>query len=134
MESPLKGGRPTERTPEIDVKIEQVASYGASNEEIAFFIGVHRRTLQTWLENDPELRHRIEELKEKPILKARETIVQSLNDPDNAKWYLARKKKREFAERTETDITTNDKDIAPDVDIVKLANEVVQKLKEAKTQ
>ena len=94
-------GRPTERNDEINRKIDEAAAIGASIEEIAFYAGVHRATLYRWMENDPELRDRIQELQEKPIIKARQTIVKSLEDPEMALKYLERKRKAEFSLRTE---------------------------------
>jgi AcrR family transcriptional regulator len=94
-------GRPTERTEEVNRKIEEAAALGASTEEIAMYCGVHRATLYRWMQDDEELRDRIDELQERPILKARQTVVRSLDIPQNAQWYLTRKKKVEFAERQE---------------------------------
>lgn len=88
-------GRPTERTEEVNRKIEEAAALGASIEEIAFYAGVHRATVYRWMQEDEELRDRIQELQEKPILKARQTVVQSLSDPNNAFKYLERKRKKE---------------------------------------
>lgn len=89
--------RPTVLTPEVRTKIEEAAAIGASLEEIAFYAGVHRNTLRNWCDADPELLGRIEELREKPILKARQTVVNSLDDANNAFRYLERKKAKEFA-------------------------------------
>lgn len=99
-------GRPTVRTPEVDTKIEQAAALGASYEEIAFYAGIHRNTLYRWAQEDEELKGRIEELQQQPILKARQTVIQSLGDPDRAFRYLERKRKAEFSLRTETDVTS----------------------------
>jgi len=104
-------GRPTVKTEEIIRKIDEAAALGASIEEIAFYAGIHRATLYRWMEEDTELKDRIEELQERPILKARQTIVNSLNNPQDAQWYLERKRKREFSSRTETDITSGGKPI-----------------------
>ena len=90
-------GRPTDLTDEVRTKIEEAAAIGASLEEIAFYAGVHRNTLHRWMDADEELRCRIEELREKPILKARQTVVQSLDDPNHAFRFLERKKAKEFA-------------------------------------
>lgn len=94
-------GRPTERTAEINRKIEEASALGASIEEIAYYAGVHRATLYRWMEADPELRDRIQELQERPILKARQTIIKSLDNPVQASWYLERKRRNEFATRSE---------------------------------
>ena len=93
--------RPTKKTPEIISKIEEVAALDGSVEEMAYYAGIHRDTLRVWLSEDEEFSARIQELRERPILKARQTIVKSLDMPQNAQWYLARKKKLEFAERQE---------------------------------
>ena len=37
------------------------------------------------MEEDPSLKDRIEELQERPILKARQTVVKALEDPDHAR-------------------------------------------------
>lgn len=89
-------GRPTERNEEVNRKIEEAAALGASIEEIAMYCGVHRATLYRWIQDDSELRDRIEELKERPILKARQTVVQSLGDANHAFKYLEKKRKQEF--------------------------------------
>ena len=69
-------------------KIEECASLGASNSEIALYVGVDRATLHNWQKEFPLLRLRIEELKERPVLKARNTIVKALDDVEVSKWYL----------------------------------------------
>lgn len=96
-------GRPTLRTDEINSKIEEAAALGSSIEEIAFYIGVWRTTLYRWMKEDPELKDRIEELQERPIIKARQTIVKDLDNPERAQWYLERKKKLEFSQRIENE-------------------------------
>lgn len=94
-------GRPTVRNPETDRKIEEAASLGSSIEEIAYHSGIHRATLYRWMQEDEDLKDRIQELQERPILKARQTIVKALDNPSDAQWYLERKRKKEFAQRTE---------------------------------
>lgn len=96
-----EAGRPTVLTEELRLKIEDAASLGATIEEIALHSGVHRSTMYRWMKEDEKLKDRIIELQERPILKARKTIVDGLDKPDNAKWYLERKKKVEFSQRTE---------------------------------
>jgi len=67
-------GRPTEKTPEVIRKIEEAAAMDCSMEEIAFFANIHRATLYRWIKEDKELKDRIDELKQTPFLKARQTI------------------------------------------------------------
>lgn len=105
-----KRGRPTEKTPAILAKIEEAAALGASIEEIAFWAGIHRATLYRWMDEDKDLSDRIEELREKPILLARQTVIKNLSvDANMAFKYLERKKKDEFAELKK--VETSDKTI-----------------------
>jgi hypothetical protein len=112
--------RPTKRTPEIIQKIEEVAALDGSIEEMAYYAGIHRETLYAWMREDEELSDRIQELRERPILKARQTVMKSLENPEGARWYLSRKKKNEFSERIET--TGKDgKDLFPDTEALEKA-------------
>ncbi len=94
-------GRPTVMTPEIISKLEEVFAIGGSDLEACFYAGISHESLYKYQRENPEFTERKEALKERPILKARQTIVKSLDDPINAKWYLERKKKKEFAQRNE---------------------------------
>lgn len=99
-------GSNTKLTDENRVKIKEAAAIGASAEEMAYFCNVSKQTIYNWFKVDPELFDEIERLRERPVLKARQTIVKALDDPEQAKWFLARKRKKEFSERTEQDLTT----------------------------
>lgn len=88
-------------TPEMKSKIEEVAALDGSVKEMAYYCDVSHQTIYNWFEEDPELFERVERLRERPILKARQTISKSLETPQGAQWYLARKKKKEFSERIE---------------------------------
>lgn len=94
--------RPTKLTDEVRRKIEEAAAMDCSVEEIAFFADIHRDTLHSWLRDDPKFSDRINELRNKPILAARATILKAIKtDKGTAAWYLERKRKKEFAERKE---------------------------------
>jgi len=94
-------GRPTKKTKEVIRKIEEVAALDGSVEEMAYYAGVHPDSVYTWLKDDPDFSDRIKALRERPVLKARQAIIKSLETPEGARWYLSRKKKLEFSERTE---------------------------------
>lgn len=102
-------GRNTKLTEEVRRKIEEAAALDASMEEIAFYAGVHRATLYQWVADDKELHDRIQELRERPILKARQTITKALDDPNHAFKYLERKKRKEFG--ANVDLTTDGKEL-----------------------
>lgn len=90
-------GRPTELTDEVIHKIEEVAALDGSVEEMAFYANVHRGTVYRWLKENKEFSDRIEALRQDPILKARQTVIKSLDDPNQAFKYLERKRPAEFS-------------------------------------
>lgn len=99
--------RPTEKTEDVIRKIEEAAALDCTIEEMAFFANIHRATLYRWIKEDQELSDRIDELKNTPVLKARQTVVSSLTNPEHAFKYLERKRKKEFGNNV--DITTDNK-------------------------
>ena len=96
--------RPSEKTPEKVKKLEEAFAIDSTIEEACFYADISKQTYYNWLEGEPELVERFEELRNKPVLKARRTIVNALDNPLDAKWYLEKKRKREFG--TAVDITT----------------------------
>ena len=107
---PETRGRPTKRTPEVIKKIEEVAALDGSIEEMAYYAGIHRETLYQWLKEDKVFSDRIMELRERPVLKARQTVVARASESySNAMDYLKRKRRLEFGDAT--DITSGGKSI-----------------------
>lgn len=100
-EQRLKIGRPSQMTKEALDKLEQAFSIGCSDSEACLFADVSESALYIYQRKHPEFVERKELLKEKPLLKARNTVVNSLGDAENAKWYLERKRKIEFSLRNE---------------------------------
>jgi hypothetical protein len=107
----MPAGRPTEKTEEVIRKIEEAAAMDCSVEEMASFAGIHRATLYRWIDEDEELKDRISELKLKPFLKARQTIIKSLENPQHAFEYMKRKNKKEFGDNV--DVTTGGEALQP---------------------
>jgi hypothetical protein len=101
MKKKHPGGRPSEMTPEAIKKLEEVFAIDGTVQEACFYADITPTTYYNWLEKKPELVERFEALRNRPVLKARQTVVQSLNTPAGAQWYLQRKRKTEFSERTE---------------------------------
>jgi len=96
-------GRPLEFTPEVVKKLEEAFSIDASISEACFYANISRQSYYNNVKEGMELFDRFEALRQKPILKARQTIVKSLDDPYHAQWYAERKRKSEFATRQEID-------------------------------
>lgn len=95
-----KIGRPSVMTQLVVSKLEYAFSIGSTVTEACGFAGITRQTLYEFIEKDKLFADRIESLREQPVLKARETIVQRLNDPEFAKYYLSKKRPDEFGEQT----------------------------------
>lgn len=97
MANKNKGGRPTVMTEMVLHKLEEVFAIGGTDKEACFYADIATQTLYKYQEENPEFIERKEALKEKPILKARQTVVKALDNPQDARWYLERKRKKEFS-------------------------------------
>lgn len=94
--------RPTKMTPETIATLRQAFLIGATKEEAARYAGISKVTLYNYIEKVPEFMNEIQAWQDEPILKAKRKVVQELDkDVKNAQWYLERKKKDEFSQRTE---------------------------------
>lgn len=104
--------RPTKKNPEGKQKspkltedtirkLEEAFSIDASVKEACYYADISTDTFYRWIKKYPKLSYKLERLREKPVLKARQTVVRSLDQPDYAFKYLERKKKDEFSPRQE---------------------------------
>ena len=82
-------------------KLEEAFSIDASVKEACYYADISTDTFYRWIKEYPKLSYKLERLREKPVLKARQTVVKSLDNPDYAFKYLERKKKDEFSPRQE---------------------------------
>jgi len=89
---------------EVCAKLEQTAALDASTEEMCFYSDISRFSLIRYLEKHPHFAQKIEQLRQKPVLKARQTAIADLETPEGARWYLARKKKIEFGDNMKMDV------------------------------
>lgn len=104
----IGAGRPTVMTTDTVNKLEQAFAIGCTDEEACVFADISRTTLYDYIKKNPEFADKKEALKKKPILKAKNTVVKNLDNPDMALKYLERKCKDEFSTKTETAISTID--------------------------
>lgn len=100
-----KTGRPTIMTPETLNKLEEVFALGGSDKEACFYAGISHQTLYNYQENNPDFVERKEALKETPVLKARRTVVKSLEDPNSA-WKMLERKDPDLHPKQQIDHTT----------------------------
>ena len=82
-------------------KLQTAFSLGCSDEEASSFAEIAVSTLYNYQKKNPDFLEWKQQLKEKPILKARNTVVKNLDDPKIALEYLKAKKKDEFGQRME---------------------------------
>lgn len=77
-------------------KLEEVFAIDGSVEEACYYANISRQTYYNWIKGDKELKEKFDRLRQRPVLKARQTVVKSLDDSNNAFRYLEKKKKIEF--------------------------------------
>lgn len=112
-----KVGRKTKMTELTVKKLEEAFALDTSDEKACFYAGISRQTLNTYQNLHPEFLDRKNELKARPILKAKANLLNALNGKDpkgqeidfktvleTSKWYLERKCGDEFAVRVKNDI------------------------------
>jgi len=85
-------------------KLEEAFAIGADVSAACYFANISRPTYYTWEKENPELKEKFNRLKEKPVLKAYQTISDNLDDINTAKWYVGRKRRKEFG--NSVDLTT----------------------------
>lgn len=98
-------GRPTKLTEEVRLKMEQACALDASVKEICFYAGISKQTYYNWKEEYPDFFDHLDALRAKPFLKARQTVVNSLEDPQNAFRYLEKKGGNEFNPAHKIEVT-----------------------------
>lgn len=115
----LKSGRPTTREQinkkiseartiseeeqrRIFDKMEEAAKWDWTLEEICEYGGISYSTFNIWTKKNPELKKRIEILRDDPVRRAKKTVAEKLTESyNNSMDYLKRKRKQEFSERSE---------------------------------
>lgn len=106
--NPDGAGKPGwwETTPEKMDKLEYAFSIGCTDQEAALYADISMTQLYYYQRTHPDFAIRKEALKQKPFLKARETIFNNLDGIGTATWFMERKKKDEFAPKHEIETST----------------------------
>jgi len=89
-------GRESVMTPETIAKLEQAFAMGCTDKEACIFADISPSTLYNYQNQTSEFLERKAMLKMSPILKARKTLLDNLEDPKIAMWYLERRLPQEF--------------------------------------
>ena len=96
----------------IVAKLENVFAIDGSVEEACSYAEISRDAFYDFSKKNQEFSDRIADLRQKPILKARQTVVQKLGESySNAMDYLKRKRKLEFGDGI--DVTSGGEKITP---------------------
>lgn len=83
-------------------KLEEAFAMDCSIAEACLMANISKQTYFNWVESFPELKERFDQLRQSPVLLARTTVVNAVKrNPVIAMQYLERKRKSEFAPRTE---------------------------------
>ena len=98
-----KNGRPTIMTPQTIAKLEEAFSIGATDKEACIVADIGMSTLYDYCVANPSFSEKKESLKDMPKYKARKNVVNAIREGNASvsQWYLERKAKNEFAQRTE---------------------------------
>jgi hypothetical protein len=80
-----------------------IAAYkiDATDEEACAYAGINAENLKYFQTMHPNFLTIKHTCKQMPCLKARKTVNDALSETDHARWYLERKRKKEFSSRTE---------------------------------
>lgn len=128
-----KIGRPTVITPETIDKLEYVFAMGGTDLEACLYANVGMSTLYAYQENHPEFQERKLELKQTPLLRARTTVLNSLDTDVNSAWRYVERKDPELNPKSAVDITTKGDKLETNPRIEEIAARVAEELKESKT-
>ena len=102
MQAKRKVGRPTVMTPDAIGKLEEAFALDCSDLEACLMANISVDALYDYQLKHPEFTKRKEQLKETPVLLARQTVNRHIQDSyQNGMDYLSRKKKLEFSQRSE---------------------------------
>ena len=82
-------------------KLDEAFMMDCTVEEACLFADISKQTFYNWVNDNPKMKERFDALRHQPFLKARRTIMDSLESPQYAFEYMKRKKKDEFSERAE---------------------------------
>ena len=94
-------GRTPVMNQDVINKLEHAFSIGCSDEDACAYAGISTVTMYKYQHLNPQFIKRKEELKRKPFIKARQTIVTNLGTFQGAAWFAERKMRSEFGKSTE---------------------------------
>lgn len=114
--------------------LEPFFKLGCNVAKACEYAGISRTTVQTWIEQDEELRLKVEAWQKELSARARENWAKKLEEGDyNAsRDWLERKDKDEFSQRTELTGSEGKDLFLPSEEEKKLANEALKSLNDTR--
>lgn len=102
-------GRPSVMTDQVLAKLEHAYAIGCTDTEACSYANISKSALYRFLNDHPDVKERYIALKETPVLKARETVVRSIENGDDvsARWLLERKRRDEFGNKADVNINAD---------------------------
>ncbi|MBK8871579.1 MAG: hypothetical protein IPN19_11205 [Elusimicrobia bacterium] len=108
VEDYLPPGRPSVVTPPVLAKLQHAFGMGCSDKEACLFADISMDALYNYQNKNPGFAEWKALLKEKPVLKARSTVIENLAEIGTAQWYLERKTKGEFANNQKMEFSSKE--------------------------
>ena len=102
-------GRPPIITEAVVAKLEQAFAIDCTVAEACSYADISRDAFYDYLKYKPAFSDTIEKLRQRPVLKARQTIVKALDNPEYAFKYVEKKRRNEFGNAV--DVTSGGKPI-----------------------
>lgn len=88
-------------TPDVIVKLEQAFAIDSTVQEACSYAEISHDAFYDYLKKNPQFSDRIADLRNRPILAARERVVKGVKENySNAMDYLKRKRPTEFGDKT----------------------------------
>ena len=99
-----KGGRPPAVTSEVLQKLKEAFLMGCTDAEACLYSGISQRTLYNYQEENEEFLQQKDVWKQRPFLKARQTIYMSLGNTRTAQWFMEKRNAKEFSQHVQVEI------------------------------
>lgn len=104
----MPAGRPTKMDDLTVKKLEEAFALGCTDLEACLYAGISKQTLYNYQEKNPEFVDRKQQLKETPVLLARQSVLDGIQEDSKLAFdYLKNKKSDEFNVKTVSDLNAS---------------------------
>lgn len=106
----MTAGRPTKMDALTVKKLEEAFALGCTDLEACLYADISKQTLYNYQDLNPEFIDRKEKLKENPVLLARQSVINGMQEDSKLAFdYLKNKKSEEFStkQKIDADVTVS---------------------------